>query len=591
MMRLRSRIPFQLMLTVLLLTSSVTYGQQSQSNTDRPSSSNVMNQYIDEIGLGMITNGFMMEAAIDPDTYLMGPGDAITITIRGAVPVIMRGVMVNPMGEIVLPTVGNVSVRDLTITEARVQIESAITRYYKFDQVTITLDVPRAVAVHVTGESPRPGLQYVPASTRVDKVVLGNILTTMSRPVPTGPDDEMDATGMVTTIEPSIPFNFSNLEREFELGDSRLQHYSLRNVLIKHRDGSSTSADIIGYYYTGDLNLNPVLQSGDMIILESRNQSSPRVSVSGMVKRPFESEFRSGDTIAQLIKMAGGFNEYAATESVRVLTAEGVEMVPKSEFDSYKLSPDSRLVVNRASISVQNHSAWVSGEILNPGIYPIVSGQTSVQDLIEMAGGLTEKSLANAAFIDREGLWKSLMIEQPDYDWTIGLINRTSDVYTESVNTLYLERAGSLSLIPIDLNNTAKASEIKLTDNDRLIIPKDRNSVAVIGQANNTGYYPYSIGMSANEYIRMAGGTTAAADNDRIFVIKAGSMTWFKYTDTTIESGDMIYIDRVPRETFSSFRQYELAKTQQRNSTIQIVISGISAIAGILTTILILNER
>ena len=108
MMRLRSRIPFQLLLTIFLLTSSITYGQQSQPNTNRPTSSDAMNQYVDEIGLGMITNGFMMEAAIDPDTYLLGPMDAITITIRGAVPVIMRGVVVNPLGEVVLPTVGNV---------------------------------------------------------------------------------------------------------------------------------------------------------------------------------------------------------------------------------------------------------------------------------------------------------------------------------------------------------------------------------------------------------------------------------------------------------------------------------------------------
>ncbi|HAC16867.1 MAG TPA: hypothetical protein DCE78_13115 [Bacteroidetes bacterium] len=591
MMRLRSRVPFQVLLTVFLLTGSIAYGQQGQSNADRPQSRDAINQYVDEIGLGMITNGFMMEAAIDPDSYLLGPMDAITITIRGAVPVIMRGIVVNPLGEVVLPTIGNVSVRDLTITEAREKIESVITRYYKFDQVTITLDVPRPVAVHLTGESPRPGLQYVPATTRVDKVVLGNILTTISRPVPGTDDEGVNAAPMVTTIEPAIPINLSSLEREFELGDSRLQHYSLRNLLIKHRDGSSTSADIIGYFYTGDLDLNPVIQSGDRIVLESRNQSSPRVSVSGMVKRPFESEFRAGDTIAQLLKMAGGVNDYGSTESVRVLSSGNVEIVSANEFESYEVEPDSRLIVNRTSAIRQNHSAWVSGEVLNPGIYPIIDGKTTVQDLIEMAGGLTEYSLANAAFIDREGLWKNLMTEQPDYDWTIGLINRTSDVYTESVNTLYLERAGSLSLIPIDLNNTAKTQEIKLSDNDRLIIPKDRNSVAVIGQANSTGYYPFKSGLSADDYIRMAGGTTGSADVGRIFVIKAGSMTWFKHNETTIESGDMVYVDRVPRETFTTLRQYELAKTQQRNSTIQIVISGISAIAGILTTILILNER
>lgn len=601
MMYLRSCLKKSLTLFFLIATSLQVNAQQGQDSQNRSGASNVMNQYVDELGLGIIANGFMMEDAIDPDSYQLGPMDALTITLRGSVPVIMRGVVVNPMGEIVLPTIGNINVRDLTITQARARIAEQAARYYRFDQLSVTLDVPKPVAVHLAGEAPRPGLQYVPTSTRVDRVVLSNIFTaTSARSMTVVSDNGDGASGSaaqaaaipaVSGITPATPFNLANLQREFDLGDNRLHHYSLRNVTIEHRDGSRSSADLIGYYYSGDLDLNPMLKNGDRIILEGRNQNSARVSVSGMVRRSFESEFRDGDTVSKLIRMAGGFNEYANTERVRVLNGGSVQMVNASDFDTFVLEPDARLIIDRATRSRGNHSAWVSGEVLNPGIYPIVEGVTTVGDLIDMAGGLTEDALLNGAFIDRNSVWAERMLEQPDYDWSLGLIHRTSEVYMESVNSMYLERAGSLSLVPIDLNNSSKTGAIKVSDNDRLIIPKDRNTVTVIGQASNTGYYPFVQGANVHHYIDQAGGYTAAADKNRIFVIKAGSMVWQRFEETTIESGDMIYVDRIPRETFVSARQFELTRIQQRNSTAQVIISGIAAIAGIITTLVVINQR
>lgn len=576
---------------VFSLISTEALAQQNQSNQDRSPRENTVNSYVDEIGLGLLSNGMVIEKAIDPDSYILGPMDAITVSIRGPIPVVMRAVVVNPLGEIVLPTIGNIRVLNATITEAREIIKTEISRFYQFDDVTITLDSPRPIAVHLAGEAPRPGVQYVPFSTRVDKVVMANILAMVNRPVEPNNSNEDQTPTVVGSIEPAVPFELTNSGRNVDLGDSRLQRYSLRNLRVEHADGSNSSVDILGYFYTGDLELNPMLMSGDRVIIESRNESSPRISISGMVRSPIETEYRPGDNISYLIRMGGGFNEYANTDSVMVFSNDVSQWVHSSEFDTFPLRKDSRVVVPRGELKKSNHSAWVSGEVQNPGIYPIVEGTTTVNELIEMAGGLTENALSNGAFIDREGIWANIIQEQPDYDWSIGLINRTSDLYTETVNTIYLERAGSLSILPVDVRNEEKTKTVLLSDNDRLIIPKDRGSVAIIGQANNTGYYPHRAGFTASDYLAMAGGTTAIADSDRIFVIKAGSMTWYKSHETTIDSGDMIYVDRTPRETYTTLRQFELAKVQQRNSTIQLIISGVSTLAAVLTTILILNER
>lgn len=577
--------------------------QQQNQSGGQQSSSDMMNLYTDEISLRLISTRISLETYIDPETYILGPFDALTVTIRGPVPVIMRGIVVNPLGELVLPSVGNVSVRGLTIVEAQAKVKSEVARYYRSGEVTLTLDIPRSVSVHILGEAPRPGLQRVPAMTRIDMLVMGNILTVSSRRAPDAEGEEdNDLFTISSNLEATTRIQLANTEISADLGDPRLQNYSLRNVRIEHENGTTSNADLVGYYFSGRLELNPVLQSGDRVYLNRRSQNTPRIAMSGMVNRIFETEYRSDDTIEKLLEMAGGFDENADNSGVIVYepTTSGIDsiFVDSARFGTHTLRPNSRVIVRKSNVTQLSQSAWVSGEVNSPGIYPIIGEETTLYELLQRAGGISDKALLNGAFIERVPTWDSEFAENIDSRWDLGLIQRTSDVYTESISALHLERSTSLQAIHVDLSDIESLKRIRMRDNDKLIIPRDRSQVAVIGQVNRTGYYPFDTNMSVTEYIRQAGGFALSADQNRVFVIKAGSKVWYKYNETSLESGDMIYVDRFPTETLVSARQHEIALKQyeiqlrqQRSNNVQIVISGMSALAGILTTFILLNNR
>jgi hypothetical protein len=75
-----------------------------------------------------------------------------------------------------------------------------------------------------------------------------------------------------------------------------------------------------------------------------------------------------------------------------------------------------------------------------------------------------------------------------------------------------------------------------------------------------------------------------AAAPERIFVIKAGSRVWLSPNETTLESGDMIFVDREPFDELNAFRSYELQKQSIRQGNIQIILATVSTITAIITT-------
>ena len=81
----------------------------------------------------------------------------------------------------------------------------------------------------------------------------------------------------------------------------------------------------------------------------------------------------------------------------------------------------------------------------------------------------------------------------------------------------------------------------------------------------------------------MANGITIAADENRIFVIKAGSRAWYKPVETTLQSGDIIFVDRIPFEDVSTGRSFEVQFQQLKNNRIQLIIAGAGTLASIVT--------
>ncbi|WP_185957261.1 polysaccharide biosynthesis/export family protein [Gracilimonas mengyeensis] len=530
--------------------------------------------YQDALSPFLGANPLSFSEEININSYTLGPDDLITVTIQGNQTVVLRALLVNPQGDIVLPMLGSIHVDNQTIAEAQKTISDAAKDVFKDPTATVTLEKAKALKVHVNGAVPQPGKHIIAPFSRVDAAVFSGVYDIQEA----GSSTESDN---VIALRP-----ITNTVRLLEA-----DNLSLRNIRIIHSDGSTSQADLYAYFKAGKLSANPVVQNGDRIIVNNVTRDTPRIGVSGAVMNAYELEYTDSDTPALLLEMTGGFRPDADTSKVFVFRYQNGSTnkieVPRSEWPEFELMPNDRLIVPTNKSNNNSASAWVHGEVSNPGNYPIRNGETSALQLIQISGDLTDRALPSAAYLSRG----SIENEIPN-QFNTDILKRTSDQLAQGFEYLDLETRLSQNKVHIDLTDEEQLSKVKIYDGDRLYVPRDEATIFVFGQVNNPGYYPFTgIEQDPMDYIQRAGGFALSANKDRIFIIKAGSGTWYRPDETELASGDRIFIDRVPYDELNAQRTYEVQRQQIKNTRIQLIMTGLSTITGIITTYLAIQRN
>lgn len=546
---------------LILFAPSLVFAQQN-GQTDRDFNFDLTNAlqgiyFQDPLGVQLANRLNPLEGTIDRENYILGSNDLISIEINGTQKIMVRGVLVNSQGDVVLPSVGAIPVSNLSISEAEKKIQEVAGNTLSSTSVRISIDSPRPIIFHVTGGVPYPGKYLALPQSRIDQAIFSS-LTSGSRELST-----------------SIPNSSEFLKNN---------NYSFRSVQIFHADGSTSEADLIEYFRTGDLSNNPFVKDGDLVSISNLNRETPKVSISGSVKAPFELEYKRGDTPALLLEFGGGFEEIADTTQLYIYRrgVSGIEQisVKKNNWDSFELLPNDRVVALMGDGMDKSASAWVYGEVRIPGNFPVVSGETTALELLQIAGGLSEEALPAAAYLVRSDELKNEIPNQFNAD----LMKRTSDQYLQGLEYLDAETKLSKNQVFIDLTDNSQLDNLKIFDGDQLYIPRDENTVFVFGQVNKPGYFGYSDVKTASEYITQAGGFALSADKERVFILKAGNATWFKIGETELSSGDKIFVDRQPVEELNAKRAYDIQKQQLKNQRTQLIMTAITTITGIITT-------
>lgn len=88
--------------------------------------------------------------------YRLGPGDQIAIQVQRFPELNFTGA-ISPEGIIIMPLIGTVNVRGLTVEETQKRLRERLAQFLKNPQVFASLLVQRPVVVTVTGEVARPG--------------------------------------------------------------------------------------------------------------------------------------------------------------------------------------------------------------------------------------------------------------------------------------------------------------------------------------------------------------------------------------------------------------------------------------------------
>lgn len=103
--------------------------------------------------------------------YRIGPSDVLSVIVQ-RFPDLSINAVVTPEGNIVVPLLGTVPVRGLTLEEAQEKIRLGLNRYVIDPVVTVGLATPRQVQVSITGAITRPGFYALPFPPRLSSALL-----------------------------------------------------------------------------------------------------------------------------------------------------------------------------------------------------------------------------------------------------------------------------------------------------------------------------------------------------------------------------------------------------------------------------------
>ena len=508
---------------------------------------------------GQKFTGIPMEGSVDPTQYIVGPYDMFTLTFWG-VPPLEYMILVTPEGTLLIPTVGEIRVADITLAEAKKRVAEAVEKKYKPGSVSMTLVRPRSLIVTLRGAVSRPGQYIASAIERVEKIVLLGA-SEVKTPNTTFTIPALSPTGLPVFQD---DFRIPKITSKTELDEQT----STRNIKLIRRNGDTLRVDIPKYYATLENKYNPFLVDGDLIVVPSTTLSTNFISIHGAVNVPGRYEFIQGDSLLGLIRIAQGLLETADRQATTIYRSEktgdrsqeisvDLDAILAGRASDVPLQRGDRILVRHQMDRRRDFFVTVGGEVASPGDYPITRETTKLSQILRAAGGPTNRALLGSSVVWR----KDEKYNVPDAS-QLDYLNYLCAHQFLSVDSTYFFLDVKVGRQPVVVNfksllvDKDTLSDVILHHEDFIYIPSDERSVLVQGQVANPGYVAYVPGENYRFYVRKAGDYQEFADEGEVRIIKGGTFSWFKPGDTTIESGDRIWVPKEPRKGFGYYYPY-----------------------------------
>ena len=455
-----------------------------------------------------------LEGVVDPDLYIVGPADMLAVNIWTSPP-LSYNLTVTPEGTLLVPTVGEVRVVDLTLAEAKRRVLARIRNRYVAGEPTVTLVSPRSVLVTVAGAVAKQGRQQLRATDRVEQAI--------------------NAAGILLTS-------------------------SSRHITLRRETGELLVVDIPKSYATRDKRLNPYLANGDEIFVPRYDPAKEIFAVYGGVNKPGRYELTAGDSLLSALDLAYGLTARAIGDSIalfRFTTASemskqllSLSAMRAGQQPNIALELGDRIHVLERPELREDFRVEVLGEVWHPGTYPITREKTRVSEVLARAGGLTPYASIPAMELVRTTTspWQ-IQLER--------LMSLRGNITPEDSSYYVLESELRIAkeVVTVDFPRLVlrrdTTQDVTLRDGDRIVVPSVRRSVYVFGQVQTPGNVPFVAGQDADTYIRLAGGFTPWARSGDVVVIKRVTHQWMKPGDTTIEEGDQVWVPKVVEHSFA----------------------------------------
>ena len=379
-------------------------------------------------------------------------------------------------------------------------------------------------------------------------------------------------------------------------------HYVLiRRELPPDRRITAVSADLAAAIQDPASLANVLLQPRDRIMVfdtesgrrelitplldELRRQSrienpSELVRVDGRVKARGEYPLEPDMRVSDLLRAGGGLQDAAygakaeltryrltgETRETELFEVDLAAILKGDKTADLLLHPFDVLNVKEVPEWSEQEEITLVGEVKFPGNYPIHRGET-LRSVIDRAGGLTPLAFPQGSVFTRIELMER---EQQQIDnlavrlqsdlaaaaLQASAANQASAGQALAVGQSLLNQlkvAKPIGRLVIDLDGMLASrseaeNDLVLRNGDRLVIPKQKQEVTVIGEVQTTTSHFYRENLTRDDYISLSGGLTLKADKARIYVVRAdGSVVssenrgWFRRSgQVAIKPGDTI---------------------------------------------------
>lgn len=372
-----------------------------------------------------------------PADYLLSAGDLVFVDVAGASQFSYNG-EISPEGYLHIEGFGPIKVGGLTLAQANSQIKETLGRYFKESEIILTVGQTNTITVNVMGEVMRPGTYTLSA--------------------------------------------FATVFHALYMAGGANDIGTLRAIKVYRDNRLISTIDLYDFILNGKLSGNVRLASNDVIVV---GPYEALVQITGKVKRPMFYEMRPTESVATLLSYSGGFTGDAYRENIRLIRKNSgqkeVFSIDEFQAETFRIADGDSLFVDSVLDRYAN-MVEVKGAVFRPGMYEVGNQVTTVRQLIEKAGGLTEDAFQARAVMHRR------------------------------------KKDRSLEVLPIALQElmNREIPDVTLRNEDVLFVPslkdiQDEKILSIYGEVYYPGVYHFADNTTIEDLVLQAGGLKDAA--------------------------------------------------------------------------------